>query len=156
MTVPHHSYEDCWESTLAHFEVPRCDLWPAGGVCPDWWPIRSAHLWPYEQPQGAKRRISTDAEALEMLTQSLSVEPTASCVTWARLGPRGNRSGPDETLTHLHHLTDWDLTPDGGKQPTRKLAGAKDDIPSQEATGAKRGKRAKTVRHPRMLAADRT
>jgi hypothetical protein len=141
---------------LAHFEVPRCDLWPAGGARPDWWPIRSAHLWPYEQPKGAKRRTSTDAEDLDKLTQSLSVEPTPSCVTWARLGQHGNRSGAGEPLTHLHHLTDWDLTPDGSRQPTRKLASAKDDAPSEGAAGAKRGKRAKTARHPGMLAADRT
>lgn len=125
MALPHKTYADLWERSLnemgPHWLAAKVGMWPTTGFRPSWWDELWSSRWPFEQPQGLKRRASQGPEYLGGQADgdiSLLGEDQPTGRKWIRLGHKGDRSRPGEPRSHLHHLSPWRLEPDSGMLPS--------------------------------------
>lgn len=131
MLDPNPAYEDYWRPTLITLGAPACVMWPMSGTRPSWWSDYWVRWWPFEQPPTAsKRRASSDAEELQVLTQDLSVGPT--------------QQAANVLLTRIDHMEPWELEPDSGFQPMPG-AGKQEDAQATQS-GKSSGRQVKRAR----------
>ncbi|KAB5588354.1 hypothetical protein CTheo_8207 [Ceratobasidium theobromae] len=127
MMTPHKLFDEEWESTLEHFGMPRCDMWPTKGVRPDWWPVELASDWPYDRSIREQYAALMTVDPLVQRANNLSLEPTPTRTPWRRLGPKGDVQIAGRPRHHLSQMSEWFIVPDTGMRKTRRQANLDED-----------------------------